>query len=851
MNKLFESIDNLFDTDKIINEDFEDIKRDLGIEKGSDEEYQLDNIGDYTKQVYDIFTLNEIGPSNYESKLYDTVESSERADDIVAELRAQGVRAYYEERDEGEEVITPSNYVAGLMANNLNEGSKSELYTIRGEIRDDETGRLMLHTRNKETGSIGCANFFGNGADKVIVYEGKGDGSDDKEMGFDEFLANYDYVLADEDEKPFNTNESESLNELVQSNGELDSFESSYLQFYDDLVRALYRNNGYIHFPAREISSDELDALKKIILSKGGKDLGNDKYSNDGIIFELSSRTGLTMTFDDSAEYEVRPMGEFEELKESYAIVNYYDGEGNQHDKTFNGSTPKAVESKVKRLADRFEVINIHQASADLRDSEYLNSLGDGILRIDYNNSVFESEYPKDNNMIDFENASVDELKKWLDDNNDRNEHSDEFNTLWLEVYRMYLDKSKEKELVTEDNSSDKKYDIPDYAKECIESGLYDSRGMNLKSAMFEGNTLVVESRDELNDKVFDTIVKYINSYFKSYGIVADGGIEDDGDKVLAIDCYMTDEGYKEYLASSDEDDSITISGIIFKDKSDAKEWLDSKVSEYGNTYWFPAEDKYILNKLCDKFGNTYFWEAEKPEGKKLSEDVVDKQSILDDFNNFIKGKYGIYNNQDLADQLEHVSNEDVNEYFTDKFYDMETEDDLDNINSAEDIIRTEYSVPNGDDDDSIFEPTPEDIEEMKYWYNDDPREYWDRQTKESEELKESEGPSAVLYQVTYDNSHEYGFEPLSILDKMGKELSLSNYQEVANINYGKYTEATDDDSILETIFREGNTNQELRDENPNMRSVSVSDIVLLNGRYYYCDSFGWKDVTNRLEKES
>jgi hypothetical protein len=99
-----------------------------------------------------------------------------------------------------------------------------------------------------------------------------------------------------------------NLYEAIKSN--LDSFDCSYLGFYNDLVKAIYANNGYIHFSAREITEDELDALKNIILSKGGEDVGDNKFSVDGIIFELSPRTGLTMTFDDSKGYDVVPMSE-------------------------------------------------------------------------------------------------------------------------------------------------------------------------------------------------------------------------------------------------------------------------------------------------------------------------------------------------------------------------------------------------------------------------------------------------------------------------------------------------------------------------------------------------------------
>lgn len=285
MNKLFESVDNLFDSGKsLINEDYrDDVINDLGIEPGSDEEAQVDEILNTVPTVYDVFTLSQVGVNEYKSDLYTTVEDEDQAYDIVAELGAQGINAFVESRDANEDVIVPNTFLSGLYASDLNEsteglskedkicrledkikeckdrieeisnteffddgsyeagleledramerasleyaiseyqkeidelkgetineGSKSDLYSIRGEIRDDETGRLMLHTKNKNSGLVGCANFFGDGSDMITVYEGNGDGSDDKSMGFDEFLANYDYVLADEDEQPFGVTE--------------------------------------------------------------------------------------------------------------------------------------------------------------------------------------------------------------------------------------------------------------------------------------------------------------------------------------------------------------------------------------------------------------------------------------------------------------------------------------------------------------------------------------------------------------------------------------------------------------------------------------------------------------------
>lgn len=69
------------------------------------------------------------------------------------------------------------------------------------------------------------------------------------------------------------------------------------------------------------------------------------------------------------------------------------------------------------------------------------------------------------------------------------------------------------------------------------------------------------------------------------------------------------------------------------------------------------------------------------------------KKLVIRDFQIFIENKYDIQNVQDLADRLEHVSEEDINDYFTSMFYEIFDEDDLESANGAEKILRTEYSL--------------------------------------------------------------------------------------------------------------------------------------------------------------
>lgn len=106
---------------------------------------------------------------------------------------------------------------------------------------------------------------------------------------------------------------------------------------------------------------------------------------------------------------------------------------------------------------------------------------------------------------------------------------------------------------------------------------------------------------------------------------------------------------------------------------------------------------------------------------ESISPDVAETEynKVLNEFRSFIENKYSCKDIEELKVQLENVTEEDINEFFTDKFYD---EDDMDKLNAEEDAVRSVYPPVT---DDSIFEPTPEDIEEMKYWYNDNPADLY------------------------------------------------------------------------------------------------------------------------------
>ncbi len=64
----------------------------------------------------------------------------------------------------------------------------------------DETEQFQLFTHNIDTGTNGVATFYKD--DKTIkVFEGNGDGSDDKEMNYETFVSNYEFYVAHEIEQ--------------------------------------------------------------------------------------------------------------------------------------------------------------------------------------------------------------------------------------------------------------------------------------------------------------------------------------------------------------------------------------------------------------------------------------------------------------------------------------------------------------------------------------------------------------------------------------------------------------------------------------------------------------------------
>lgn len=105
----------------------------------------------------------------------------------------------------------------------------------------------------------------------------------------------------------------------------------------------------------------------------------------------------------------------------------------------------------------------------------------------------------------------------------------------------------------------------------------------------------------------------------------------------------------------------------------------------------------------------------------------------------------------------------------------------------------------------------------------------------------------AILYQMkATDENHGKIFQGL----KDDLEIDMNDYDEVARINLKEFKKVfkSDIQGMLESIFSYGNSTKQFRQNYPNARSISVSDIIEIDGKYYYCDTFGFKEVSDKVK---
>lgn len=130
--------------------------------------------------------------------------------------------------------------------------------------------------------------------------------------------------------------------------------------------------------------------------------------------------------------------------------------------------------------------------------------------------------------IIDYKNSTDEEIKKWLNDNNDRREHSDDFNKLWLEVYKYFQKKKKVNE---SDNSTSGFIDIDEvlyYAEQYLNQNvghvsLYKRPDGQIMITMLQDDVdkwlnlhnelMQLGESEKLDEGEFFNVYKYWDSY--------------------------------------------------------------------------------------------------------------------------------------------------------------------------------------------------------------------------------------------------------------------------------------------------------------------------------------------------
>ena len=96
------------------------------------------------------------------------------------------------------------------------------------------------------------------------------------------------------------------------------------------------------------------------------------------------------------------------------------------------------------------------------------------------------------------------------------------------------------------------------------------------------------------------------------------------------------------------------------------------------------------------------------------------------------------------------------------------------------------------------------------------------------------------IYQVRDDaeNSRYIKFSSLELIESMGLKISRDMYEEVWD---GEVEESNDVFDTLEHIFCQFNIGR--KPEGYKGHSLSVSDIIRLEDKFYYCDSIGFEEI--------
>ena len=98
---------------------------------------------------------------------------------------------------------------------------------------------------------------------------------------------------------------------------------------------------------------------------------------------------------------------------------------------------------------------------------------------------------------------------------------------------------------------------------------------------------------------------------------------------------------------------------------------------------------------------------------------------------------------------------------------------------------------------------------------------------------------SYSIYQINdnADNARYIKFSGLDLIEEMGLKVTRDLYKKVYD---GEIEDFTNADEVLEELYMKF---QGAKPDGYTGHSLSVSDVIELDGKAYYCDSYGFTEI--------
>ena len=308
-------------------------------------------------------------------------------------------------------------------------------------------------------------------------------------------------------------------------------------------------------------------------------------------------------------------------------------------------------------------------------------------------------------------------------------------------------------------------------------------------------------------NKIKNDIIKILNNYAIKRGYTED----DIADYVSVKVSVIKADGYRDRVR-------IRVSSDLFHFYEDNRlvDELNECIEKYDSEAYFEAEYPTIWVAYLDNI--------DLKESNPLSITEGDNSGYL----KYLKAHPEFEKSK--MDNLLLQKEELVNNY-------MKTAKDKD-LDKIVEVDREISKLPDTFDDNPNYLQFLRDVRDGKFKIDDTD------DLRIEEPIEEAEIADKIDVKLYQTENRDYAFMPYEFAKE--HNFNVNDYKLVAEFSIDNKNNS----DLLEHIFMLGNTNQELREKNPKMRSISVSDIIVCNGKAYYVEPTGFKELEfNKLEE--